>query len=1134
MRRWLGILAIMVGLLSALPVGVLADQSYTVCPTFSDFKRDVEAVSGGATFTLPADCTLNATDTIKIQSGASVTINGNGLTLDGQQNTSLDLISIPWSTNPGSLTLDHATLQNAKNGIMDLYEIATIGVTNSTITGNTGYGIYAGNVMVSDSTVSNNGTGGILVGKVGSVRDSQISHNTEYGINSRITAALTVADSEINNSVQGIVAGKSLEVSGSTLSDNSWHGIRGFTKTMALTVIDSTITRNGLTGINSNGNVTVTGGSISGNVGGGIASGGTVAVTNGTVSNNGYEGISANIANVTTSTVSNNSYDGVITSTAATVTNSTVSGNGFGQSGRGGINGQSGSATATSSTLVGNRNHGIGGGTITLASTLLAGNQGANCGNWRGSDLGYNLSTDISCFFGSANHSRNDVPIDDLHLGTLGDHGGPAETIPLLANSVAIDAIPVDGDNHCLNAGGQPITDPVTSTPIAIDQRGIERPQGPGCDIGAYEFQAEVAKQDQTITFDTLADKTYGDAPFTVSATASSNLPVSFSASPSSVCTASGTDGSTITIVGMGTCTVTASQVGNDDYNPASDREQVFDVGPASLTITADNQTMIYGGQVPNYTAGYGGFVNGDTEGVVSGLTCGAVDANDDAVTSSTPVGSYTINCSGASAGNYAITYVNGTLTIKNASLMIAASDGSITYGDPVPTITPSYSGFLGDDNASNALTTPPTCSTTVTSSSPPGTYPTTCSGAVASNYDISYVAGTLTITQATATITSDPANADPKLVGGGGTADFTLKATLQASAGDISTTLPVTYTLTPAGSDTPSTCTDSTGNGVTNGVLQSSCAFTGIAPGDYTLTISVNSSTYSGTTTDSVTVYKGTVIITASSPTIAYGDPIPAITPSYTGFVGSDTAATALSTLPTCDTTATGASLPDSYPTRCSGAASSTYAITYADGTLTIKNAPLTITASGAAITYGDPIPAITPSYAGFVHGDTADTALSTLPTCSTTATSSSQPGTYSTTCFGAISDHYDITYVAGILTINNGICALYDQAKANQSGSAIPIKIQLCDADGKDISSLNVTVHAVSVARVPDGTPQPVQAKGNANPGNDFRFDRTLGPAGGYIYNLDTKGLTSGTYILNFSVAGDPQPHSVQFAIR
>jgi hypothetical protein len=90
------------------------------------------------------------------------------------------------------------------------------------------------------------------------------------------------------------------------------------------------------------------------------------------------------------------------------------------------------------------------------------------------------------------------------------------------------------------------------------------------------------ATLNQTITFGALANKIYGAAPFTVSATASSGLAVSFSilAGPATI------SGSTVTITGAGTVTVRASQAGNGTYNAAPNVDQSFTVSPASQTIT--------------------------------------------------------------------------------------------------------------------------------------------------------------------------------------------------------------------------------------------------------------------------------------------------------------------------------------------------------------------------------------------------------------------------------------------------------------------------------------------------------------------------------------------------------------------
>ena len=90
-----------------------------------------------------------------------------------------------------------------------------------------------------------------------------------------------------------------------------------------------------------------------------------------------------------------------------------------------------------------------------------------------------------------------------------------------------------------------------------------------------------IAKGNQTITFGAIAAKTFGDADFAVSATASSGLAVSLAASGN--CTLSG---ATAHVTGAGSCTITASQAGNANFNAAADVAQSFAIGKASQTIT--------------------------------------------------------------------------------------------------------------------------------------------------------------------------------------------------------------------------------------------------------------------------------------------------------------------------------------------------------------------------------------------------------------------------------------------------------------------------------------------------------------------------------------------------------------------
>jgi len=87
---------------------------------------------------------------------------------------------------------------------------------------------------------------------------------------------------------------------------------------------------------------------------------------------------------------------------------------------------------------------------------------------------GYNIeSPEDTCGF----DQLTDQTPAQLNLGPLQDNGGPTQTHALGAGSVAIDQIPLDA---CLDADGELLT---------TDQRGIERPQGDACDVGAVEMQ---------------------------------------------------------------------------------------------------------------------------------------------------------------------------------------------------------------------------------------------------------------------------------------------------------------------------------------------------------------------------------------------------------------------------------------------------------------------------------------------------------------------------------------------------------------------------------------------------------------------------------------------------------------------
>ena len=177
-------------------------------------------------------------------------------------------------------------------------------------------------------------------------------------------------------------------------------------------------------------------------------------------------------------------------------------------------------------------------------------------------------------------------------------------------------------------------------------------------------------------------------------------------------------------------------------------------VNAAPLTVTASDGSMTYGGAVPDIIAGYTGFVNGDSASSLSTKPKCSTTATSSSSAADSP---FATSCSGAVDSNYSISYAGGFVTINPAALAITASNGSMTYGGPPPPIAvASYSGFVNGDSAAS-LSTKATCSTEATSSSPVSgsPYSSSCSGAVDSNYDISYVAGSVTVSTAPLGITA-------------------------------------------------------------------------------------------------------------------------------------------------------------------------------------------------------------------------------------------------------------------------------------------------------------------------------------------------------------------------------------------
>jgi hypothetical protein len=102
-----------------------------------------------------------------------------------------------------------------------------------------------------------------------------------------------------------------------------------------------------------------------------------------------------------------------------------------------------------------------------------------------------------------------------------------------------------------------------------------------------------------------------------------------------------------------------------------------------------------------------------------------------------------------------------------------------------------------------------------------------------------------------------------------------------------------------------------------------------------------------------------------------------------------------------------------------------------------------------------------------------------------------------------------------------------LFNETQSHNPGSSIPIKIELTDAGGSDLSAPGLIVTALAVLG-PDGATSTPISRGQADPGGQFQL---IGI--GYRFILDTTGLARGTYTLEFTVQNDPVTHSVVFVI-
>lgn len=187
---------------------------------------------------------------------------------------------------------------------------------------------------------------------------------------------------------------------------------------------------------------------------------------------------------------------------------------------------------------------------------------------------------------------------------------------------------------------------------------------------------APVSKISQSINFSPIGNKTYGDTPVTLTATASSGLPVVISVvnGPAVL------DGNTLTLTGAGSVTLRASQAGGSGFKAATTLRQ-FRILPAPLTARADNQSQQTGLPIPPLTISFEGFVNGDDSSDLAKLPVAKTKASP----SSNP-GSYPITLSGGKAANYVFQLVPGNFQLYASSSsygggLIVVGSGTLTLG---------------------------------------------------------------------------------------------------------------------------------------------------------------------------------------------------------------------------------------------------------------------------------------------------------------------------------------------------------------------------------------------------------------------------------------------------------------------
>ncbi len=416
-------------------------------------------------------------------------------------------------------------------------------------------------------------------------------------------------------------------------------------------------------------------------------------------------------------------------------------------------------------------------------------------------------------------------------------------------------------------------------------------------------------------------------------------------------------------------------------------------VTPAELTGAVLDAGRAYGQGNPAFSVSYQGFVNHQNSGIVSGpIEYSCLDTNRAGVDTNTPVGVYPIHVTTPqTASNYTIGYVDGTLTVAQAVLLVTADNQSRLYGDANPALTFAYSGFVNAEDT-NVIGGQPDLSTAAGDNSPAGSYDIVVGpgGLSATNYSFSLTDGALTVGQALLTVTADN---QVRLYGQTNPA-FTAQFSGFVAGDDPSVLSGVPALSTVADTNTPV------------GTYNIVAANGNLAATSYALNF-VN-----GT----LTINAAALTITANDATRQYGTANPVFTDTMQGFVNGEDA-TALAGTLSLASSADASSPVGAYAIVPSGLSSINYALSCANGTLTVTQALLTVSANSAIRQYGTANPAFRGTMSELCNGDPITASYN----CA--ATQSSPAQSYAIVpCLndpGSKAANYAVTLQNGTLTI-------------------------------------------------------------------------------------------------------------------